>query len=131
MSGGNYGSRLNVLFVCDGNRFRSPTAHALYEDDPRLSVKSAGLLPEAPVRVTRGLLEWADVIFVMEKRQRNKIRSRYEEIYLHKRIVCLFIRDEYDFMDPTLVGLLRDRVERNLAHIGLKSKGSAGTETSD
>jgi predicted protein tyrosine phosphatase len=124
-------SRLNVLFVCDGNRFRSPTAQALYEDDPRLNVKSSGLLPEAPVRVTRGLLEWADVIFVMEKRQRNKIRSKYEDIYLHKRIVCLYIRDEYDFMDPTLVGLLRDRVERNLASIGLKPKGSAGTETSD
>lgn len=105
---------MNVLFVCDANRLRSPTAEALYEDDPRVEVRSCGLADDASVAVTRELLEWADLIFVMERRQRNAIRSRFEGIYETKRIVCLYIPDEYDFMDRGLVRLLSARVEPHL-----------------
>lgn len=76
---------------------------------------SAGCRTDAIVLVTRYLLEWADVIFVMEKTQRNVIHKRFEDIYQRKRIVCLYIPDEYDYMDPELVRLLVERVEPHLA----------------
>ena len=103
-----------VLFVCDQNRLRSRTAESLYEGDPRLEVRSAGLRRDAVVTVTRELLEWADLVFVMERRHRNVIRERFEDLYRRKRIVCLYIPDEYDFMDPVLVGLLTERVPPHL-----------------
>jgi predicted protein tyrosine phosphatase len=107
-------ARLKVLFVCDANRLRSPTAETIFSRHPRVEVKSAGVGKEANVRVSRELLEWADIIFVMEKRQRNIIHSRFKEIYQRKRIVCLYIPDEFEFMAPELVALLEERVAPHL-----------------
>lgn len=101
---------LKVLFVCDANRLRSPTAEAIFTGRPYLDVKSAGLATQATVPLTIELLDWADLVFVMEKRQRNIIQSRFKEIYQRKRIICLYIPDDFEFMDPELVALLEERV---------------------
>lgn len=106
--------RTKILFVCDQNRLRSPTAEALFRDDVRLDVRSAGIAAGATVPVTRELLEWADVVFVMERRQRNVIHKRFRDVYEGARIICLYIPDEYDYMDPTLVHLLSARVAQHL-----------------
>lgn len=45
-----------------------------------------------------------------EKSQRNTIHSRFEEVYQRKRIICLYIPDEFEFMDPELVELLEQKV---------------------
>jgi predicted protein tyrosine phosphatase len=86
----------------------------VFSSHPDLEVKSAGVGQEATVAITIELLDWADLNFVMEKRQRNIIRSRYSEIYQRKRIICLYIPDEYEFMDPELVQLFEERVTRHL-----------------
>lgn len=103
-------TKLKVLFVCDANRLRSPTAQAIFSERPHLEVKSAGLAKQATVLLTIELLEWADLIFVMEKRQRNIIQSRFKEVYRRKRIICLYIPDDFEFMDPELISLLEERV---------------------
>ena len=107
---GPIATELKVLFVCDANRLRSPTAEAIFKSRPHLDVKSAGLAKQATVPVTIELLEWADVVFVMEKRQRNIIQSRFKEIYQRKRIICLYIPDDFEFMDPHLIELLKEKV---------------------
>lgn len=104
------GPVLKVLFVCEANRLRSPTAETIFRGYPSIQVKSAGVGKEATIPVTIELLEWADLIFVMEKRQRNIIHSRFKEIYQRKRIFCLYIPDEFEFMDPDLIELLETKV---------------------
>jgi predicted protein tyrosine phosphatase len=108
-------TRRKVLFVCDANRMRSPTAEKIFSDDPRLEVKSAGIKANATVPISRQLLEWAELIVVMEKKQRNAICEQFQDIYESKRIVCLNIPDKFHFMDPNLIRLLRERVEPCLA----------------
>lgn len=82
---------LNVLFVCDANRLRSPTAEAVFSGRRDLDVKSAGLGKQATVPVSAELLEWADLIFVMEKRHRNIIHSKFKDIYQRNELsVCIF-----------------------------------------
>jgi predicted protein tyrosine phosphatase len=107
-------TNLKVLFVCDANRLRSPTAEAIFSARPLLDVKSAGLAKQATVPLTIELLEWADLTFVMEKRQRNIIQSRFKGIYQRKRIICLYIPDDFEFMDPELINLLEERVAPHL-----------------
>jgi predicted protein tyrosine phosphatase len=107
-------AKFKLLFVCNQNRLRSPTAEAVFAKDPRVDVRSAGCRNDAGVPVTHELLEWADLIFVMERSQRNLIRKRFPDIYRDKRIVCLYIPDEYEYMDPTLVRLLTERVQPHL-----------------
>ena len=106
--------KLKVLFVCTQNRLRSPTAEKVFSARPRLEVRSAGIDKESKVQVDRELLEWADVVFVMERRQRNIIHKKFKDLYQKKRIICLYIPDDYDYMDPVLIELLRESVTPHL-----------------
>ena len=106
--------KLKVLFVCTQNRLRSPTAEKVFSARPRLEVRSAGVDKESKVQVDRELLEWADVVFVMERRQRNIIHKKFKDLYQKKRIICLYIPDEYDYMDAVLIELLKESVTPHL-----------------
>lgn len=95
-----------MLFICSQNRLRSPTAERVFADREGFEVTSAGLNPEAETPVSADLLEWADVIFVMERAHRNKLSKKFKVHLKSKRIICLDIPDEFEFMDPALVRLL-------------------------
>jgi len=99
-----------VLFICSQNRLRSPTAEQVFSNRPGFEVASAGLNPDAETPVCSELLEWCDVIFVMEKVHRNRLNKKFSACLRGKRIVCLDIPDEFEFMDPTLVKLLEAKV---------------------
>lgn len=60
------------------------------------------------------LLHWADLIFVMEKAHRNKLSKKFRAHLDGKRVICLDIPDDYDYMDPVLVQLLKQKVSRFL-----------------
>ena len=101
---------MNVLFVCSRNQWRSPTAERVWRDHPELQVRSGGTSPKARHTVTKGDIEWADVIFAMEKNHRSRLRADFADILDGKPIHVLDIPDQYQFMDPELVDLLRDAV---------------------
>jgi predicted protein tyrosine phosphatase len=104
-----------VLFICSQNRLRSPTAEQVFCEREDLEVASAGLNNDAENPVTPELLEWASIIFVMEKTHRTKLQTKFRASLGGKRIICLDIPDDYDFMDPNLVRLLEARVPRFLS----------------
>ena len=99
-----------VLFVCTQNRLRSPTAEQVFADRPGFEVASAGLDASAETPVSAELLEWADVIFVMEKTHRNKLSKRFRACLKNKRVICLDIPDQFGYMDPMLIRLLEAKV---------------------
>lgn len=102
---------MNILFVCSRNQWRSPTAEAIYKDEPGLNVRSAGTEPSARIRLTVKSIEWADLIFVMEKRHRQRIQDRFGVESVNGKVVVLGIPDEYQFMDPELIDEIRNGVE--------------------
>ena len=101
---------MNVLFLCSQNRLRSPTAEHVFSGRPGLEVRSAGTDRDAQVPVSVEMVEWADVIFVMEKHHRNVLRKRVGSALANKRVITLHIPDDYDLMDPELVRLLEESV---------------------
>lgn len=103
-----------VLFLCSRNRLRSPTAEHMFAERSDLEVASAGLAPDADEPVTAELLDWAELIFVMEKSHRARLNRRFKPHLRHARIVCLDIPDDYGFMDPLLVALLTARAGPHL-----------------
>jgi predicted protein tyrosine phosphatase len=105
----------HVLFICSQNRLRSPTAEQVFADWPGIETSSAGLNHDAENPLTPELLQWADTIFVMERAHRSRLSSRFRPHLSGKRVICLEIPDEYDFMDPALVRLLEARVSKHLA----------------
>lgn len=102
---------MKLLFVCTVNRMRSATADKIYTEDERFEVKSAGTDKSANTVISLDMLNWADSIIVMEKHHRNYIRKYFPEIYKNKKIVCLYIPDEYDFMQAELIRILRFKIE--------------------
>ncbi len=106
-------SKKHVLFVCSQNRLRSPTAEQVFAAHPGIECGSAGTNHDADNPLTPELVAWADLIFVMEKTHRNKLQAKYRR-QLTARVICLDIPDEYDYMDPALVRLLKTRVSRHL-----------------
>ena len=60
------------------------------------------------------LLEWADDIFVMEKRHARQLQNQFGKFLKNKRIVSLNIPDDYEPMQPELVEVLKVKVSRLL-----------------
>ncbi|UPK08132.1 low molecular weight protein tyrosine phosphatase family protein [Bradyrhizobium sp. 170] len=108
----------NVLFVCSANRLRSPTAEQVFSNWPGIETDSAGISNGASVPLSSEQVEWADIIFVMEKTHRTKLNRKFRARLRDKRVVCLDIPDDYEFMDPVLVRVLEKRVSRFLPQPG-------------
>lgn len=107
-------STCKVLFLCSQNRLRSPTAEQVFADWPGIESASAGLNIGADNPLTPELVAWADLIFVMERAHRSKLATQFRRHLANKRVICLEIPDDYEFMDPDLIRLLKARVPRHL-----------------
>jgi predicted protein tyrosine phosphatase len=103
-----------ILFICSQNRLRSPTAEQVFSSWPGIESCSAGLNNDAENPVTPELLEWSEIIFVMEPAHRNKLSARFKPQIKDKRVICLDIPDEFGFMDEALVRLLKVCVPKHL-----------------
>lgn len=106
-----------VLFVCSQNRLRSPTAEAVFTDWPGVESLSAGLNRDAETPLSGDLVEWADVIAVMEPEHKRKLLHRFGSELRNKKLVVLDIPDDYAFMQPELVELLKERVRTRVGGI--------------
>ena len=104
----------NVLFICTQNRLRSPTAEQVFADWPGIETASAGLGNDAEVPVSPELLAWADIVFVMETVHRNRLSAKFGSHLKGARVICLDIPDDYEYMDPDLIRLLKQKVVRFL-----------------
>ncbi|MDE6748002.1 MAG: protein tyrosine phosphatase [Lachnospiraceae bacterium] len=102
---------MNLLFLCSQNKRRSLTAERVFDGYNGHHVRSAGTEQNARIKVTPGLLGWADIIFCMEKKHMRRIQAKYSDIIADKQLVCLYISDDYEFMDRELQELLRSYVD--------------------
>lgn len=109
-----HGDEMNLLFLCSQNKRRSLTAEKLFDGFHGHRARSAGTEQNARIKVTPGLLGWADLIFCMEKKHLRRITEKYADIISGKKVICLYIHDDYGFMDPELQELLKSQVSEYL-----------------
>jgi predicted protein tyrosine phosphatase len=108
--------KTKLLFVCSRNQWRSPTAEALFKDHPRYEARSAGTADSARIKLNAGHVGWADVIVCMEKKHAARVVERFAAELGDKPLVTLRIPDEFAFMEPALIAVLRSELA---AHIEL------------
>lgn len=101
----------NMLFICSRNQWRSPTAETIWRKHPDFNAKSAGTSPRAKRTVSQADIHWADIIFVMEQKHKNRLKAEFARMLKHKPIHILDIPDEYQYMDPELIQELENSVE--------------------
>lgn len=102
---------VRALFICHYNRKRSATAERIFGKDPSLDVLSAGTSDEAMVQVNERMLEWADIVFVMDGEQIEALTQMFPHHAALAGVVCLDIEDTYHFLDPQLVSILTERTQ--------------------
>ncbi len=103
--------KVKILFVCGRNQWRSPTGEAIYRNDQRVSVRSVGVSDKGRRRLSANDLEWAELVLVMEEKYKRRIVMTYRDRLDLPAIECLDIPDEYKYMDPELVELIRSGTE--------------------
>jgi predicted protein tyrosine phosphatase len=101
---------MKLLFICSQNRRRSLTAERIFDGVDGHVARSAGTEEGARIRVTPGHIGWADIVFVMEKRHQDRLRAKFRQKLLGKRIICLHISDVYGYLDDALIRQLETTV---------------------
>lgn len=104
----------HVLFICSRNKKRSLTAEHHFAEREDFEVASAGLNRDSATPVTPDLLEWSDVIFVMEPVHREKLSRNFRSSLKRQRVICLNIADRYEYLDAELIAELEEKVSRHL-----------------
>ena len=77
----------------------------LFKNHPVHIARSAGTNNNARIRVNQKMIDWADALFVMERRHRDIINERF--IISDQPIIVLEIHDDYQFGDPELIEILK------------------------
>lgn len=103
-----------LLFVCSENRFRSPTAEAVFSDHRAIEAIGVGTNTDAATPISGDLVEWADIILVMEKIHKKKISQKFRALLKEKRLMVLDIPDHSEYMQPELIQLLKSKVTKIL-----------------
>jgi predicted protein tyrosine phosphatase len=114
----NYGIHSNrfqgdykrVLTVCSANMLRSPTiAHVLSAEPYNFNTRSAGTESYALIPVTEDLLMWADEVVCADTEHTMWVRNKMMECMLDKPIVDLQIPDHYEYRNPELIEMIKER----------------------
>ncbi|TMO30077.1 protein tyrosine phosphatase [Pseudoalteromonas sp. S4492] len=103
-------------YLCSRNQWRSPTAEKVFNQYNGIKARSAGTSPRARHTVTTADINWADIIFVMEHKHKQRLKAQFSRLLQHKPIQVLDIPDEYQYMDEALIETLKQSVDRYFDH---------------
>jgi len=101
--------KLRILFVCSANLQRSPTAEQVFGNfSDEWQTKSAGIMPSSGRNaLTQKLIDWADLILVMQSEQAEHIQKNYNSN--SDKIRILDIPDVYVRNDQVLIQELKNK----------------------
>lgn len=105
---------MNILFVCSANKLRSKTADDYFSAKyPDISFMSAGTnlrtcQKEGTTPLEEYMLEWADIIYLMENKHKKQIEKQVGTAHGSKMII-LSIPDDYKYLQEELIQLLEEK----------------------
>ena len=106
---------MKILFVCSANKQRSKTAEdyfaSRHSDHTFLSAGTNQKIcrKEGTTELTEDLLEWADKVYVMEKKHLEKIQKHTGSKY-YSKVTVLNIPDIYQYYDKGLLRILDEGI---------------------
>lgn len=98
---------MNLLFVCNQGQHRSRTAAELFAGEHQTAY---GGIYSYDKPVEADLLDWSELIFVMEDHQREWLAENYPRQMQKKRVITLQIPDVYQYNSTELRRVLMKEV---------------------
>jgi predicted protein tyrosine phosphatase len=80
----------------------------LFKGHPMHVARSAGTSDKARIKVNEKMLDWADVVFVMERKHTEILKTRFPVTVAKKKVTVLDIEDDYQFDDAELIDILKN-----------------------
>ncbi|MFD0795513.1 protein tyrosine phosphatase [Mucilaginibacter litoreus] len=77
----------------------------MFKSNHQHTARSAGTSDKARIRVSQKLVDWAEIILVMEYKHRDILKQQFN--LKVKPLIVLNIDDEYQYNDPDLIALLK------------------------
>ncbi len=93
-----------------------------------MRVRSAGLGDTSRRKVNASDLLWADLVLVMQRKYARRIEVTFNHLDSFPPMESLDIGDDYTFMDPELIAVLRTSVDTAIENYRLERETTAGTE---
>jgi predicted protein tyrosine phosphatase len=103
---------VRILFICSQNKWRSPTAEAVFAQVEGVEALSAGTNHNAETPLSADLVEWADMVVCMERVHQRKLQRDFAGALRDKQVTVLGIKDDYRFMDAELVERIKVKFPR-------------------
>jgi predicted protein tyrosine phosphatase len=114
------GDYKRVLTVCSAGILRSATAaHVLCQRPFNFNTRNVGTAPYALIPLTDDLIMWADEVVCMESEHKIHVMNKMMDMDLHKPIVVLDIEDIYEYRNPKLVKLIKQRYKERTDDKGI------------
>lgn len=108
-------NHLKALTVCSGGVLRSPTTATLLSQLYNYNTRSCGTEDYALVPLSKELVAWADIVICAEHYHYGEVMNVMDNVYLETEarplIYVLEVPDEYDYMHPELVELVKAKFE--------------------
>lgn len=107
-----------VLCVCSAGILRSATAaHVLAGEPYNCNTRNVGTAGYALIPVTEDLIQWADYIVCMEPEHEIYVRNKMIEWHYKKPIITLHIEDIYEYRNPELIELIKEKYSEKIKEI--------------
>jgi predicted protein tyrosine phosphatase len=100
----------HILFICRPDTSASSSAESTFAEQYGLEILFAELDNTAKVQLNPALVEWADIIFVMRKGDRDTLRKKFRKYLTRQHIIYLDTPDEYDSSNFDAIRILKDNL---------------------
>jgi predicted protein tyrosine phosphatase len=109
------GNLKKVLCVCSAGLLRSPTLAYLLSGDPwNYNTRAVGTdVGHALIPVELIHLVWSDLIICMNGEQERFLKEmkKSSKWKVRAKIVCINVPDAFEYRDPALIELLKERIK--------------------
>lgn len=109
------GDTKKVLCVCSAGLLRSPTlAHLLSGDPWNYNTRAVGTdVGHALIPLEIAHIVWADTIICMNEEQKRFIKDMIKgsQFKVCAKVVCIKVPDAFEYREPALVELLKERIK--------------------
>lgn len=95
------------MFVAETSCEALP-AETIFKNHDLYRVKSHGAEDSARIKINRGLLLLADLVFVMEQKYLDRLNQRFPNEISTTEVVVLDIPDEYQYMNDDLIEVMKE-----------------------